>query len=104
MRNEIWKLHYRLIRCHTESAPLKTRLLKMKDADLANTYFFHERVFGWDIDLPVSSTKQAENALGVKCDNSTSCPEVMLYEMRVEGAKIKAESPCDTSRIEDNNL
>lgn len=73
MKNEIWKMDYRTVRCHTESAPKKTALLKYMGASVANTYFFkREKGNAWDIDIPADKRHQAERLLNTGCDNSTA--------------------------------
>lgn len=75
-KDAIWRLHFRTVRCHTEKTTIKTQLLAFAGAGLANTYYWHEKAFAWDVDVPSDSVKKAERAMGVKCDHTTSCLEV----------------------------
>jgi hypothetical protein len=77
-KNELWQLDFRTIRGHTNEQKTKTRLLKIKGSEIANTYFFHGKVIAWDIDNHLDKVKLFEKILGVPCDHSTSCSEVAV--------------------------
>jgi hypothetical protein len=65
IQNEIWKIDYRTIRCHVENQRQKTRLLNLKGATVANVYFFHEKIVGWDVDVHPDKLRFSENILGI---------------------------------------
>ena len=77
MKNELWQMDYRTIRGHAIERKTVTRLLKIKGSAIANTYFYHGKCIGWDVDNDPEKVKAFERILGVKCDGSCSCKEVV---------------------------
>jgi hypothetical protein len=69
-KNRLWKIDTFTARAHTQDQRTHTRLLNLKGAALANTYFRPDRkLFAWDIDIPFDGIRHAERILGAKCES-----------------------------------
>lgn len=63
---EMWRVEIGRIRCHIETGKLYRRIMELQGVVHVSTYFYHERVIGWDVDIPATQKDRVENILGVK--------------------------------------
>jgi hypothetical protein len=64
--NSIWKCVSGYLRCHSEDSKTLTNLKNLSGSVLANIYFFKERVFAKDYDVPIGLKTFVEKSLGTK--------------------------------------
>jgi hypothetical protein len=87
--NRIWKIDYKTIRAHTDDQKSHTKLLHMAGSVLSNTYFKNERIVGWDIDLPIYNSKNAERILQTTLEVSDNTALECLNLRNFEGEQTK---------------
>jgi hypothetical protein len=65
-KNRLWTIDYKTVRAHTQDK--KSRLLQITHSTIVNWYYYKQRNYAWDINLPMDSSEAAERILEVSLE------------------------------------